>query len=103
MGKIADLAGIQYRTLNESKGHAVHSTRVQVDKKKYSEIAEKIIQESAIEIIYSKVSQISKEKNDFLVSFDDSPPVRAKKLIITGGTFLKGILHRERNKRGRSN
>ena len=39
MGFLADRAGIQFRTLNESKGYAVHSTRVQIDKEKYSEIA----------------------------------------------------------------
>ena len=51
MGKIADSSAIQYRTLNESKGHAVRSTRVQVDKEKYSENAEKLIASSNIEVI----------------------------------------------------
>ena len=36
MGKLADLSGVQYRILNESKGYAVQSTRVQLDKDIYA-------------------------------------------------------------------
>src|SRR6188768_554423 len=43
MGILADKAGIQYRTLNDSKGFAVQSTRVQIDKDLYSQAAEEII------------------------------------------------------------
>src|SRR6218665_107962 len=43
MGILADKAGIQYRTLNESKGFAVQSTRVQVDKELYTKYAEEIL------------------------------------------------------------
>ena len=43
MGILADMAGIQFRTLNDSKGFAVQSTRVQIDKELYSEKAELLI------------------------------------------------------------
>ncbi len=93
MGKLADLAGIQYRTLNESKGYAVHSTRVQVDKKLYSQYAEEIIEKSSIEIIKKKVLKISQKNSLFFIYFADSSIVQAQKLIVTTGTFLGGVLH----------
>ena len=43
MGFLADKAGIQFRTLNDSKGFAVQSTRVQIDKDQYSVYAEELI------------------------------------------------------------
>src|SRR5436190_17620084 len=43
MGIVADKAGIQFRTLNESKGFAVQSTRVQVDKELYTKYAEEFL------------------------------------------------------------
>ena len=40
MGKLADKAAIHYKTLNESKGYAVRSTRIQIDKERYAQCAE---------------------------------------------------------------
>jgi len=48
MGILADKAGIQYRTLNDSKGLAVQSSRVQIDKDLYSAEAEKVVAGSLI-------------------------------------------------------
>ena len=102
MGKIADLSAIQYRTLNESKGHAVRSTRVQVDKKRYSINAEKIIATSGIEVIREKVSRVYKENDLFHVELG-LEKVAGSKVIVTTGTFLNGVLHTgdEQNKGGR--
>jgi tRNA uridine 5-carboxymethylaminomethyl modification enzyme len=47
MGFLADRAGIQFRTLNDSKGFAVQSSRVQIDKEKYSIEAEEKIRVAA--------------------------------------------------------
>jgi tRNA uridine 5-carboxymethylaminomethyl modification enzyme len=100
MGRLADLAGIQYRVLNESKGDAVQSTRVQIDKDQYSINAEQIIQsESKCEILRGKVQAIeeAKDKKSFDITFLNNEleekKVYAKKLIITTGTFLSGQLH----------
>ena len=92
MPKLADLAGIQYRTLNESKGYAVQSTRVQIDKDLYSIYAEEII--SGIEnitVIREKVLRISKDAL-FEIKTECST-WNAKSLIVTVGTFLNGKLH----------
>src|SRR3989339_1260763 len=60
MGKITDLSAIHYKVLNESKGYAVQSTRVQVDKERYSVFAEKFLRENKnISIISAKVVKIN--------------------------------------------
>lgn len=91
-GKLADLSGIQYRTLNDSKGYAVQSTRVQIDKDLYSEMAEKEISKiSNISVIRERVIAINRD-DDFLVKTIDSI-FQCKKLIITVGTFFNGKIH----------
>lgn len=94
MGRLADLSAIQYRTLNESKGYAVQSTRVQVDKDKYSANAEFIIEnETDIEAIRGKAVSIDKREGIFEITLDDGQLVECKKVVITAGTFLSGLLH----------
>ena len=92
MPRIADLAGIQFRTLNESKGFAVQSTRVQIDKNLYSKYAEdelKLI--NNLEIIFDKIINIQKD-NSFIISSKNNKYI-SKKLILTVGTFLNGKMH----------
>lgn len=93
IGKLADMSGIQYRTLNESKGFAVQSTRVQIDKVQYSVNAEKIINEiSNIDVIKEKVIGLMKSESGFEIKTTCST-WNTKKLIITVGTFLNGKMH----------
>ena len=101
MGRLADLSGIQYRILNESKGYAVQSTRVQLDKDIYAFNAERLISSHKnITIIKEKVAKI--DRNDFgcFVFFDESKALIAesKKVVVTTGTFLGGVLHRGNEK-----
>ncbi|MCO4794552.1 MAG: tRNA uridine-5-carboxymethylaminomethyl(34) synthesis enzyme MnmG [Bacteriovoracaceae bacterium] len=94
MGRLADLSAIQYRTLNESKGYAVQSTRVQVDKDLYSENAEEILtKETSIEIVKIKVEEIDFVDEIFHIKLADKNTFTAKKVVITAGTFLNGLLH----------
>jgi tRNA uridine 5-carboxymethylaminomethyl modification enzyme len=93
MGILADEAGIQFRTLNDSKGFAVQSSRVQIDKELYSRAAERLIGSiKNIEVIREKVISVSKSENDFEV-ITTARSYRTKKLIMTVGTFLNGKLH----------
>tara|TARA_R110002072_G_scaffold288917_1_gene455436 strand:- start:109046 stop:110890 length:1845 start_codon:yes stop_codon:yes gene_type:complete len=93
ISQVADMAGIQYRILNESKGYAVQSTRAQVDKDLYADYAEKIISEvENIDVIRSKVKLVSREDGLFSVETDDGKYL-SKKVIVTTGTFLNGKLH----------
>ena len=92
MGILADKSGIQFRTLNDSKGFAVQSSRVQIDKEKYSEEAEAYISKIPnITVIREKVTTISKENDLFTVIGTNT--YQAKKLVMTVGTFLNGKLH----------
>jgi tRNA uridine 5-carboxymethylaminomethyl modification enzyme len=91
MGILTDKAGIQFRTLNDSKGYAVQSSRVQIDKELYSQEAEKLISSIPnITIIREKINSI--QKND-LFEVIGINKYYAKKIILTVGTFLNGKLH----------
>ncbi len=92
MGILADKAGIQFRTLNDSKGFAVQSTRVQIDKDLYSLEAEAYIATIPnITVIREKVLEIKAEHDFEIVTTERS--YRTSKVIMTVGTFLNGKLH----------
>ncbi|MBL6988976.1 MAG: tRNA uridine-5-carboxymethylaminomethyl(34) synthesis enzyme MnmG [Bacteriovoracaceae bacterium] len=95
MGKLADLSGIQYRTLNQSKGYAVQSTRVQVDKEYYSKLAEVMLTtKSNITIARNKVEIVRlKEGGQYVLSDSEGNEYTSKRLIITAGTFINAIMH----------
>lgn len=93
VGKLADMSGLQFRTLNESKGYAVQSTRIQIDKIIYSENAEQEISKiDNIDVLRGKVSGISKVDDSFKISTSERS-YTSKKIIITVGTFLNGKMH----------
>ena len=94
MGIVADKAGIQYRTLNESKGFAVQSTRVQVDKELYTKFAEEMLKtKENISIIREMVATIKRNDGKFEIITENGNHYVASKVIITTGTFLAGKLH----------
>ncbi|MFW5871905.1 MAG: tRNA uridine-5-carboxymethylaminomethyl(34) synthesis enzyme MnmG [bacterium] len=97
IGKLSDLAGIQYRTLNESKGYAIHSTRVQIDEKIYSTEAKKILNGFAnVEIIQASIKEIIYNENESLaytVITDSQNVVSSKSIIFTLGTFPNGKIY----------
>ena len=94
MGILADKAGIQYRTLNESKGFAVQSTRVQIDKDIYSKNAERLLSKiENLSIVREMVKSIDKSDEFFVVTTEEGETYRSNKIIITTGTFLNGKLH----------
>ena len=93
MGILADKAGIQFRTLNDSKGFAVQSTRVQIDKDLYSVRAEEHIATIPnITVIREKVLEIKNLEDGFEI-VTTVRSYRTKKVIMTVGTFLNGKLH----------
>lgn len=93
MGILADKAGIQFRTLNESKGFAVQSSRVQIDKELYSIAAEELISSIPnISVIREKMIAAEKVEDGFVVQTTERS-YRTKKLVMTVGTFLNGRLH----------
>lgn len=94
MGILADKSGIQYRTLNESKGFAVQSTRVQVDKDLYTKSAEDLLGRlKSLSIIREMVQKIERKDHLFIITTRNNHCYFAKKIIITTGTFLDGKVH----------
>lgn len=92
MGILADKAGIQFRTLNDSKGFAVQSSRVQIDKDRYAQAAEELVSLIPnITVIREKVVSIDKDETFLIMTNERS--YRTKKVIMTVGTFLNGKLH----------
>lgn len=93
MGILADKAGIQFRTLNDSKGFAVQSTRVQIDKDLYSQKAEEFIATIPnITVIREKVLEVRATDDSFEI-VTTVRSYRTMKVIMTVGTFLNGKLH----------
>ena len=95
MGKSADMAGIQFRTLNTKRGVAVQSTRVQCDKKAYQFRLKWICErQQDLEIIQAQTTKIILD-GTVAVGVEASIGVTffGKKIIITTGTFLHGLMH----------
>lgn len=95
MGEITDEAGIQFRILNESKGVAVRGSRAQIDMDRYRIIARnKLLQLKNLEISQEQVIELI-FKNDEIkgVRTNLNHNYYAKKLILTTGTFLNGLIH----------
>lgn len=97
MGILADKAGIQYRTLNDSKGLAVQSSRVQIDKDLYSAEAEKVVAGVAnIKVIREKLKSLVAHEDGFKLTTSEGV-YWTKKAVVTVGTFLNGKLHQGQN------
>ena len=94
MAKTADLSGLQFKTLNKSKGRAVWSPRAQVDKRLYEKTINKKLAISSVSIIQSEAIAVNiknnKVKGVFLRSGEE---IKCLSLIVTAGTFLSGIIH----------
>lgn len=99
MGRVADRTSIQFRMLNRSKGPAVWSPRVQSDRTKFSDEWRKILDSTEnLSIFQDMVTELSFEsKNDELkitgVTTALGVKFKAKKVILTNGTFLNGQMH----------
>jgi len=95
MGLNADATGIQFRMLNRAKGPSVRAPRVQCDKKAY-QFRMKAILESAenLDLKQGTVSRILVEDGKIVaVETDLGLTIPARSVVITSGTFLRGLLH----------
>jgi tRNA uridine 5-carboxymethylaminomethyl modification enzyme len=95
MGRVADAAGIQFRMLNRRKGPAVRGPRAQADRKLYAAAMQAAISETA------RLSVIEGEADKLAVSdgrvtgvvLADGREITAGAVVITTGTFLRGLIH----------
>jgi len=88
-----DMSGIQYRTLNTRKGDAVQALRVQCDRDLYKKAIQKIIKETDIKIFNEEVVDLIVDKNQVHGVVTSKQQLKAKKTILTTGTFLNGKMY----------
>ena len=95
MGLITDEAGIQFRILNQTKGPAVRGSRAQIDMDKYRVIARnKVLETPNLDLVQEMADSLIIENKEVKgVKTNLLNEYKAKKVIITSGTFLKGIIH----------
>jgi tRNA uridine 5-carboxymethylaminomethyl modification enzyme len=95
MGRVADAGGIQFRMLNRRKGPAVRGPRAQADRKLYAAAMQAAIRETA------NLHVIEGEADDLIISngrvtgvrLGDGRGLAAGAVVITTGTFLRGLIH----------
>ncbi len=95
MGRVADLAGIQFRLLNRKKGPAVQGPRTQADRKIYQQsmLFETENREN-LSIVVGEVTDFLMNGDDVTgIQLADGSEINAKCVILTTGTFLRGIIH----------
>tara|TARA_R110002073_G_scaffold87715_13_gene208325 strand:- start:3351 stop:5216 length:1866 start_codon:yes stop_codon:yes gene_type:complete len=97
MGRVADASGIQFRLLNRSKGPAVRGPRTQSDRRLYREAMQAALAEQAnltIEAAAVEDLLIDDAGHVCGVTSDDGRSWSARSVVLTTGTFLKGVIHR---------
>ena len=95
MGRVADLAGIQFRVLNRRKGPAVRGPRAQADRRLYARAMQQAIRATANLVV------IETEADDLVIRGEriaglklaDGRELRAGAVVLTTGTFLRGLIH----------
>lgn len=95
MGRVADLAGIQFRLLNRSKGPAVRGPRAQADRKLYRQAMQAAIAETANLTVISSAA-VGFEMTGGVIAgvvCEDGQLYRCGAAVLTTGTFLNGLIH----------
>lgn len=97
MGRAIDLSGIQFRILNASKGPAVRGPRAQADRKLYRQAVSSILSEyDNLDIIADSAEDLVINENQCVsgVVLMSGRIISARAVVLTTGTFLRGIIHR---------
>ncbi|MCB9555846.1 MAG: tRNA uridine-5-carboxymethylaminomethyl(34) synthesis enzyme MnmG [Deltaproteobacteria bacterium] len=95
MGLCADATAIQFRRLNQRKGAAVRGTRVQSDRKRYSQaMARTVAAQDRLVVIEGEVAALKLQGQQVSgIELADGTGVDCRAVIITTGTFLSGALY----------
>ncbi|HCP82177.1 MAG TPA: tRNA uridine-5-carboxymethylaminomethyl(34) synthesis enzyme MnmG [Octadecabacter sp.] len=95
MGKAADYAGIQFRLLNRKKGPAVQGPRTQADRVLYRKaIQDLTAARSNLDVFEGEVIDLTLESERVSgVELSDGSIVSTKAVVLTSGTFLRGMIH----------
>src|SRR5262245_26091331 len=100
MGRVADAAGIQFRLLNRSRGPAVQGPRAQADRGLYRAAMQAAIRATPnLEVIEAAVEDLIDEGGRAAgIVTADGRQIRAGAVVLTTGTFLRGLIHRGEEK-----
>ncbi|ANB33202.1 tRNA uridine 5-carboxymethylaminomethyl modification enzyme [Rhodovulum sulfidophilum] len=95
MGRAADRAGIQFRLLNRRKGPAVQGPRAQADRKLYRQAVQTALSaEPGLEIVEGEAADFLQRDGRIAgVVLADGSELSAGAVVLTTGTFLRGVIH----------
>jgi tRNA uridine 5-carboxymethylaminomethyl modification enzyme len=97
MGRVIDRAGIQFRILNRSKGPAVRGPRAQADRKLYRLAMQSVLEDQEnLEVLAAGVEGLLFSEDGQRAAgivTADGVPLRAGRVVLTTGTFLRGLIH----------
>jgi len=95
MGRVADACGIQFRLLNRSRGPAVRGPRAQQDKRRYHEtMLAEVRATPGLTLVEGEAAGLEIERGRIAgVRLADGTSLLASAVIMTTGTFLRGLLH----------
>ena len=95
MPKVADASGIQFKLLNASRGPAVRGPRTQSDRALYKKyMLENLTSHCNLSIIYDPVTSFVFEQDNIKsIILASGKEIKFKKIILTTGTFLNGVIH----------
>ena len=95
MGRAADASGIQFRLLNRRKGPAVQGPRTQADRARYQKFIQVSLQNQPnLSTIIGEVADlIIKDGRTAGVKLADGSEIHAGAVVLTTGTFLRGVIH----------
>ena len=96
MGRCIDLSGIQFRVLNRTKGPAVRGPRAQADRRLYRLNMQKLLNDQKnLHICEGSVEDLilGKDRDVEGVLLAKGERLRSKNVIVTTGTFLRGLIH----------
>ncbi|MEM1006952.1 MAG: FAD-dependent oxidoreductase, partial [Pseudomonadota bacterium] len=95
MGRVADQAGIQFRLLNRRKGPAVQGPRTQADRALYRMAMQRATDhQTHLNVVTGEVVDFLMDKDRVAgVRLGDGSKIAARVVILTSGTFLRGVIH----------
>lgn len=95
MGRAIDRGGIQFRILNQSKGPAVRGPRAQADRKLYRQAVQRLLAEQENLTILGAAAEdlILRDGRIAGVVLADGSEIAARAVVLTTGTFLRGLIH----------
>jgi tRNA uridine 5-carboxymethylaminomethyl modification enzyme len=95
MGRAADRAAIQLKTLNASRGPAVRATRAQCDRARYRAAMKQTVEgQPGLDVRQAHVTRLLREGARVAgVEGQDGARYPARAVVVTAGTFLRGLVH----------